>query len=220
MIQALALFVVTALPQEANTLSHAEVKEGWKLLFDGSTTKGWKNFKSETIRPGWGVRNGTLATIDPNNAGDIVTEGKYEWFELQIDVNMEPGQNSGILFRVADTGEASWHSGPEIQIYDSKQPGQQITGFLYQLYSSKVDTAKPAGEWNHLVIHIAKDKCFTEVNGTRYYEYVIDSEEFWALVKKSKFSEWPDFAKLKKGRIGIQGDHGKVAFRNIKIRTL
>ncbi len=219
MIHALALFAVSALPQEFNTLSQNEIKEGWKLLFDGSTTNGWKNFKSDAIRPGWGVKDGTLATIDPGNAGDIVTVDKYEWFELQIDIRLEAGQNSGILFRVADTGIASWHSGPEIQIYDGKPPAQ-VTGYLYQLYDAKEDASKPVGEWNHMVVHIAKDKCYTELNGVRYYEFVIDSEDFWARVKKSKFNEWPDFAKLKKGRIGIQGDHGKVAFRNIKIKTL
>ncbi|MEQ1823513.1 MAG: DUF1080 domain-containing protein [Fimbriimonadaceae bacterium] len=220
MIQAFALFAATALPQDINTLSKAEKNEGWKLLFDGTSTKGWQNFKSDTISSGWGVKDGTFTILDPGRAGDIVTADKYEWFELQLEFNMQPGQNSGILFRVADTGEASWHSGPEIQIYESSQPGAQISGFLYELYSTKTPASKPAGEWNHFRIHIAKDKCWTEVNGVRYYEFVIDSEDFWARVKKSKFNEWPDFAKLKMGRIGIQGDHGKVAFRNIKIKTL
>jgi hypothetical protein len=67
---------------------------------------------------------------------------------------------------------------------------------------------------------IAPNKCFTEINGQRYYEFVYGSEDFWSRVKKSKFAEFPNFAKLPTGRIAIQGDHGVVSFRNMKIRPI
>jgi hypothetical protein len=218
MIAALTAALVV---QSMNTLTPEEVKEGWKLLFDGKSTKGWHNFKSKTIGKGWVVKDGVLTSADPSHAGDIVTDEKFDWFELTLDVNIGKGENSGVMFHVADDGEATWHSGPEVQIYDHPfEKGVETTGFLYQLYDTPTDASKPAGEWNTLRIIVAPDKCETYVNGVKYYEYVLGSPDFWARVKKSKFAEHPQFAKLNKGTIAIQGDHGKVSFRNIKIRPI
>jgi hypothetical protein len=218
MIAALTAVLVI---QSANTLTPSEVKSGWRLLFDGKTTTGWHNFKSDSIRAGWQVKDGTLTTADPSNAGDIVTTDKFDWFELTLDFNLGKGQNSGIMFHVADDGLATWHSGPEIQIYDHKaEPGVQVSGYLYELYAPTVDASKPAGEWNHMRILISPKKCETELNGVKYYEYVLNSPDFKARVAKSKFAAFPGFAKLDKGTIAIQGDHGQVSFRNIKIRPI
>jgi hypothetical protein len=204
-----------------NTLSAAEVNAGWKLLFDGKTTKGWTNYKSDTIKAGWTVKDGVLTCSDPENAGDIVTKDNYDWFELTLEFNLGKGQNSGIIFHATDEGKTVWQSGPEVQLYDHPaEPGVQITGYLYELYDSKVDAQKPAGEWNKMRIVISPSKCATYVNDVKYYEYVLGSEEFWARVAKSKFSEYPYFAKSNTGKIALQGDHGVVSFRNIKIRPI
>lgn len=218
-VTAILAAIVLLMPD--NALTAAERRAGWKLLFDGKTTNGWTNFKSTKLNTGWQVKDGTLAVVDENNAGDIVSAGKFDWFELSLDFKLGPGQNSGVMFRVADSGEATWHSGPEVQLYDHKmEPGVQITGFLYELYPSKVDAAKPGGQWNHLRMLVSPKKCQTDVNGVKYYEYVIDSPDFWSRVAKSKFNAFPGFAKTKKGRIAIQGDHGVVSFKNMKIREI
>ncbi|MBL8064862.1 MAG: DUF1080 domain-containing protein [Chthonomonadaceae bacterium] len=202
-----------------NTLTKQEINEGWTLLFDGATSAGWHNFKKTTVASGWKVVEGALTVVEPEKAGDICTDKKFEWFELKIDFKLEPGQNSGIMFHVADSGEATWHSGPEIQIYDHPiQDGVETTGFLYQLYKSEADASKPAGQWNHFDILVSKETCWTKLNGVKCYEYQLGSEDFWARVAKSKFAEHPEFAKSNSGSIAIQGDHGKVAFKNIKIR--
>lgn len=217
----LAVIAATALLQTPNTISAYEKQNGWKLLFDGKTTKGWTNYKSKTIGKGWVVKDGVLTIEDAGTAGDIATTGMYDWFELSLEFNMAQGQNSGIMFRVTDEGDYPWYSGPEVQIYDHPvQEGVETTGYLYQLYHASQDASRPAGEWNIMRIHIAKDKCWTSLNGVKLYEYVYGSEDFWARAKKSKFNVYPQFAKAKTGRIAIQGDHGNVSFRNIKIKNL
>lgn len=217
----IAPLVALVLMQTDNTLTADEAKAGWKLLFDGKSTAGWHNFKQKGIRSGWKVVEGVLTITDPENAGDIVTDEKFDWFELLIDVKLGKGQNSGIMYHVADDGEATWHSGPEIQLYDHPfEKGVETTGFLYQLYTSATDAAKPAGEWNTLRILVSPEKCQTDVNGVKYYEYVLNSDDFKARVAKSKFAKFPNFAKLPTGRIAIQGDHGEVSFKNIKIRPI
>lgn len=207
--------------QGLNTLTPAETKAGWKLLFDGQTTKGWHNFKSKTVGPGWTVKDGVLTSSDPHTAGDIVTDQKFTWFELELDFNMGKGENSGIIFHAADTGGAMWHTGPEIQLFDNPSNRKvQQAGWLYELYPATVDAYKPAGEWNHLRLVISKEKCSTFMNGVKYYDFVLGSDDFKARIAKSKFKNMPGFGTQGTGTIGIQGDHGNVSFRNIKVRVL
>ena len=78
----------------------AEKAAGWQLLFNGTNFDGWHNFKRDDIRPGWQVTNGMLSCVNPHQAGDIVTTGQYDWFELQLDYNITPAGNSGIMFHV------------------------------------------------------------------------------------------------------------------------
>ena len=217
----LTVIAAIAFAQQINTLTPAEKRHGWKLLFDGKTTKGWHNFRQTTIGSGWQVIDGVLTCADPGKAGDIVTDEKYDWFELDVDFKLTKGGNSGIMVHCADQGETMWFSGPEIQIYDDHgEPGAQKNGFLYDIYDSKVDSAKPCGEWNHFHIVISKKKCSTTLNGVKYYDWVWGSKEFFDKVKTTKFADLPLFGKLDKGTIGIQGDHGVVSFRNIKLRPL
>jgi hypothetical protein len=58
------------------------------------------------------------------------------------------------------------------------------------------------------------------MNGTKYFEYVLGSDDFNARVAKSKFGKMPFFHKSNSGYISLQGDHGQVSFRNIKIRPI
>ena len=224
-----ALQVTAADDAKLNTLTDAEKAAGWKLLFNGKDLSGWHNFKKEGIRPGWQVKDDTLACVDPHNAGDIVTTDKFAWFELELDFNMSEGANSGIIFHVTDEGGAVWATGPEIQLEDNAKAGDpQKCGWLYGLYKptddpatgKPIDATKPAGQWNHLRIVISPEKCLHEMNGVKYVEYVLGSDDFKARVAKSKFGSMPKFAKSDSGYLALQGDHGQVSFRNIKVRPL
>jgi hypothetical protein len=212
-----------------NTLTAQEKAAGWKLLFDGTGFSGWHNFKKEGVRPGWQVKDGTLACVDPHNAGDIITPDEFTWFELQLDYNISEGGNSGIMFHVTEDGGAAWETGPEFQLEDNAKAGDpQRCGWLYALYQPPVDAktgkpldaTKPAGEWNHVRLLISPTKCEHTINGVSYFTYVLGSEDFNARVAKSKFAKMPKFAKTGHGHIALQGDHGQVSFRNIKIRAL
>ena len=212
-----------------NTLTAAEKAEGWKLLFDGKSLDGWHNFKSKDVKPGWEVKDGTLMCVDPHNAGDIITADKYDWFELQVDYNISKGGNSGIIFRIGDKGGAVWQTGPELQLQDNQNAKDpQLSGWLYDLYKPEIDpktgnpldATKPHGEWNHVRLLVSPDKCVHEMNGVKYIEYVWGSDDFKAHIAKSKFKDMEGFAKQPSGYIGLQGDHGQVSFRNIKIRPI
>jgi hypothetical protein len=214
---------------DINTLTPAEKSAGWILLFNGTSFDGWHNFKQEGVKPGWQVKDGALVCADPHNAGDIVTTGKFKWFELQLDYNISEAGNSGIMFHVTDEGGAVWATGPEFQLEDNVKAADQIRcGWLYALYQppddpktgKPLDATKPVGEWNHVRLLISPEKCVHEINGVKYFEYVLGSDDFNARVAKSKFSKMPKFAKSDTGYIALQGDHGSVSFRNIKVRPI
>jgi|694.fasta_scaffold22541_6 glucose/arabinose dehydrogenase len=213
---------------EENTLSDSEKKSGWKSLFDGKTTKGWRNYNKKEISNGWQVKDGALTRVD-KGAGDIITAEKYEEFELSLEYKISKGGNSGIMFHVIEQAGPPWHSGPEIQIQDNvdgRDP--QKAGWLYQLYQPSIDpkTAKPidatksVGQWNHVNLIIAKDKCELNMNGIRYWTCKLGSPDWNERLAKSKFAKLEMFAKAGQGFICLQ-DHGDmVSYRNIKVRTL
>ncbi len=218
-------------PSVGNSLTEAETKAGWKLLFDGKSLDGWHNFKRKDTRPGWQVKDGMLTCVDPTNAGDIVTADKYGWFELSLEYNISKAGNSGIMFHVTDQGNATWATGPEIQLEDNayaKDP--ERCGWMYQLYKPAIDpktdkpfdATKPVGEWNLIRIVIAPPpaKSEVDVNGMKYYDFVYNSDDFKDRIAKSKFRTMKNFAKSDTGYIGLQGDHGSVSFRNIKVRPI
>ena len=217
--------------QPANQLTDDEKKAGWKLLFDGKTFAGWHNFKRDDVRPGWKVKDGAMVCADPRNAGDLVTTDQYDWFELSIEYNISEAGNSGILFHVTNEGRSTWSTGPEIQLEDNqKARDPERCGWMYQLYKPEndpktgkpVDATKPVGEWNHVRVLIAPPPAKSEVavNGVKYYDFVYGSDDFKARIAKSKFKDMPGFAKSDTGFIALQGDHGAISFRNIKLRSI
>ncbi|MEN6576038.1 MAG: family 16 glycoside hydrolase [Phycisphaerales bacterium] len=212
-----------------NILTEEEKAAGWKLLFNGTDLTGWHNFRREDVRPGWQIKDGVLVCADPQNAGDLCTNDPYDWFELQIEYNISPAGNSGIMYHVTDEGRSAWATGPEFQLEDNAAAADPVRcGWLYALYQppadpstgKTLDATKPAGQWNHIRLLISPTKCAHVVNGVTYFEYVLGSEDFQQRVAASKFSRMPLFAKSDRGYIALQGDHGQVSFRNIKIRPI
>ncbi|MGC4003847.1 MAG: DUF1080 domain-containing protein [Pirellulales bacterium] len=222
-----------ALAEDApNTLTDAEKQAGFKLLFDGKSTDGWRNYGKKEIGKGWQVADGALSKPE-KGAGDIITNDEYGAFELLIDYKIGKGGNSGLMYHVKETDKAPYFTGPEIQVQDNKDGHDpQKAGWLYQLYPapSGVDATKPAGEWNTLRVLITPDKCEQYVNGVKYCEYVKGSKDWDEKVGKSKFAKWEGkdvktgemvgFGKPTTGYLCLQ-DHGDpVSFRNIKIRPI
>lgn len=230
----LCLFLLVQFANAQNTLSKQEKKEGWKLLFDGKTLKGWRNFKSKTIGETWSVSDGAIHLnktqkegFQVKGGGDIVTENEYENFEFSIEWKIAPCGNSGIIFNVVEAPEYQyvWQTGPEMQVLDNAcHPDAKIekhrAGNLYDLIASATESVKPANEWNVAKIISNKGHLELWLNGVKQVETTMFTPEWEAMIKGSKFKEMPCFGKSKKGRISLQ-DHGDLVwYRNIKIKEL
>lgn len=230
---ALAALLLTAAPLLAdpalNQLTAEESASGWKSLFDGrDASANWRGFKKETLPPGWVVRDGALirdASI--KQGGDIITKEEYENFEFSCEWRISPGGNSGVMFKVLETAVKPAFSGPECQIQDDTAGHDpQKSGWCYAMYPASVETTKPVGEWNLMVIKCQRVSpghyhCEHWMNGTKYVDYEIGSDDWKARVAMSKFAPMPEWSKAASGHIALQ-DHGgtEVAFRNLKIKVL
>src|SRR5258708_7111932 len=198
---------------------------GWKSLFDGKTTAGWRGYRQKTLPDGWQVVDGALTRV--GKGGDIVSDGEFENFELTLDWKIAPGGNSGIFYRVVEHDEDTemWMAAPEYQLIDDTgYPGKlkptQKTAANYDLQPPGVDATRPAGSWNSTRILVNGSHVEHWLNGQLIVAYELWSDEWNRLVAQSKFKDHPRYARARKGRIGIQ-DHGAAAsFRNIRIREL
>jgi hypothetical protein len=206
-----------------NTLTPAEKKAGWRLLFDGATLSGWRGYKTETPA-GWNVQDGALV-LAAGRKGDLVTVEQFGDFELSLEWKISAGGNSGIIYRVGLGDPAPARSGPEYQLLDNarakdNQIPTHFAGALYDLVAPPRDVTRPVGEWNEARVRIQGWKIEHWLNGTKVAEADLSSPAGKALVAGSKFKTWPRFATLARGHITLQ-DHGdSVSFRNVKIREL
>ena len=218
---AAALLAATAAHAADNTLTAAEKKAGWTLLFDGRTTHGWRGFKAKAPDPGWTVQDGVLAP-DPRTSKDIISTGEYGDFELAFEWRISPRGNSGVMFHVAEVGEETYWSGPEYQILDNARPvpPAERAGGLFALYAPSEDRTRPVGEFNEGRIVVRQGHVEHWLNGVKVTEYDLGSPEFKAKVAASKFKAWPPFAASPGGHIALQNHGDAVGFRNIRIRPL
>jgi len=220
----------------SNTLTERERKDGWKLLWDGKTTGGWRGAKIDKFpEEGWVIKDGILSVLnsggaESRNGGDIITTKKYKDFELLVEFKITEGANSGIKYFVDPelNKEEGSAIGCEFQILDDdKHPdaklgvaGNRTCAGLYDLIAPINKRFSAVGEWNHARIIVKGNHVEHWLNGFKTVEYERGTQIWRALVSNSKYKIWPNFGESSEGYILLQ-DHGnEVSFRSIKIREL
>lgn len=210
-------------PVPHNTLTDAELAEGWALLFDGSSTAGWHNYGQPGIRDGWQAIDGEMVHV--GGGGDIVTNQVFQDFEMVMDWKVEEGGNSGVFIHANESAPRIFEGAPEMQILDDAvhPDGQNpltSAGANYAIHPAPRGVVHPAGEWNSIRIRVEGARIQQWMNGQVIVDYERWTPEWEALVAASKFQQWPVYGTYREGPIGLQ-DHGdRVYFRNIKARVL
>ncbi|MBC7829671.1 MAG: DUF1080 domain-containing protein [Chitinophagaceae bacterium] len=227
--------VVNLIP---NSLTKYEIKNGWKLLFDGSSMKGWRSANRDSFpEKGWEIKDGAMNVLPFNggestNGGDIVTQEQFSAFDLTFEFKYVAGANSGLKYFVtlAENNKGS-AIGLEYQVLDDKlhpdakagRDGNRTLASLYDLITAKKQERflKPVGQWNQGRIVVYPNNHVEHfLNGIKVLEYERGSQAFRDLVAISKYKVWPNFGEAPKGRILLQDHGGAVGFRSIKIKTL
>ena len=207
----------------------------WTVLFDGTSFDGWKEYQSDKVSDNWKIEDGAMVLHSPKERKkgeqhNLVSKKQFTNFILSLDWKISEGGNSGVMWGVKEDekyGEP-YQTGPEIQVIDNERhpdakvgPSHQA-GALYDMKGASKDVAKPAGEWNNMVITVNhdKNKGSVELNGEEIVTFPLDNDEWNTMVSKSKFADWDGFGKSVHGEIALQ-DHGNmVSYRNIKIKEL
>ena len=229
------VYVANLIP---NSLSGYEVQDGWKLLFDGKSSEGWKGAYKKTFpEKGWEIKDGILKVLpsaggESTNGGDIVTKEEFSAFDLSFEFKITPGANSGVKYFVTlsenNPGSAI---GLEYQVLDDTlHPdakmginGNRTLASLYDLIKANKQSRfiKQPGGWNTgRIIVYPNNHVEHYLNGVKVLEYERGSQAYRDLVAISKYKVWKDFGEAKQGHILLQ-DHGnEVSYRSIKIRPL
>lgn len=219
----------------SNTLTDQQKADGWMLLFDGQTTKGWHKYGGEPVGSAWKVTDGVLH-VDASEkdgwqikgGGDIVTDEEFENFHLKLEWKIDTCGNSGVMFYIHEDSvkyKHPWMTGPEMQILDNAchpdaKIGKHKAGDLYDILAGTPDMSKPALEWNQVEIKCVNGALEFYFNGTKIVSTTMWDDAWKEGLKTTKWKDHKDFSTYKKGRIGLQ-DHGNnVWFRNIMIKKL
>jgi len=208
---------------DPNTLTDAERAAGWRLLFDGKTTKGWvevtgKPFPSNS----WTIENACLKAL-PRDDGfqDIRTVEAFRSFELEWDWKMNAKGNSGVKYLIQKVDE--WNNkqgrqararGLEYQLADDANDDAassvtRVAGALYSIFAPMPKVTPKIGDFNHSRLVTDGDRVEHWLNGTRVVEFRLNAPEVQKL--------YPGIA-AKESPISLQNHQSEVWFRSIKIR--
>ena len=225
-----------------NELTPAQQRAGWRLLFDGTTLRGWRGIAQDSVSSAiWRVEDGAIHRVPTRSAArlpdgqpaadaDLMTDSTWRDFELVFQWRVAPGANSGVKYNVSEE-------------LSRQTPNRAALGFEYQVLDdslnddNKVETHRaaalydlvppnaykrlaPVGEWNRSAIIIRGNHGEHWLNGARVVAYDIGTPQFDSLLTASKFRGIAGFAERRAGHIVLQ-DHGdEVWYRNVKIREL
>lgn len=239
-------YVLVEKPQ-VNLEDFTKDKDGWYVIFDGTSFKGWRGYNKDAVPARWTIEDGALkfngsgiGEAQEEDGGDIIFAHKFKNFELAFDWKVAKGSNSGVFFYAQEIkGEPIYISSPEYQILDNLnhedanqgENGNRQSASLYDMIPAKPQNAKPFGEWNTGSITVSKGSVFHKQNGKTVVEYHLWTPKWNELIKNSKFAPGGDFplafslltnlgGENREGYIGFQDHSDDVWFKNIRVRII
>jgi len=197
---------------------------GWRALLEAHSAPEWRGWKEPGLPAGWHVDDGVLHKDGP--VDDLVTNGEYGSFELELEWKIGRAGNSGIFYRGTREYDHIYWSAPEYQLLDdaNAEDGKSpltAAGSDYALCGVPPGVARSFDQWNRARLVVRGSHVEHWLNGIKVVEYELGSADWKQRVAASKFSRYPGYGLAARGLIGIQGDHpGALAVRHIRIREL
>ena len=218
-------------PQQNNVLTEQEKSDGWKLLFNGTTLDGWRDFNGDKLTGPWIVENGTMKAEGhgSDESGYIVTTERFDNFILEWDWKISKAGNSGVLYHVLEGKRFNvpYITGPEYQLIDnenfpSKLGELHTCGADYEMYTPDQTKLKinSAGQWNTSRIVFDNGHVEYWMNNEKIVEFEAWTPDWFNRKNSGKWGSTPEYGLSDIGAICFQ-DHGyPIWFRNIKIKSL
>jgi hypothetical protein len=207
-----------------NTLTAAEKKAGWVLLFDGQTLNGWRPYANKPAG-GWEVKDGTLHAIAKVKGVELITEKKYDNFEFSWEWKLPPAGNNGVKYFVTEKRPGA--PGHEYQMIDDDAPkwaklhAESKTASFYEVLPPAADRPlNPPGQWNRSRLVVRGQTVEHWLNDRKVLTYELGSAAVKAGIAKSKFNKFPDFGEKLRGHVMLTYHQDDCWYKNIKIREL
>jgi len=189
----------------------------WRSLLEDHSAPAWRGWKEPGLPAGWHVEGGVLSK--DGKVDDLVTDGTFGNFELELEWKIGKAGNSGIFYRGTREYDHIYWSAPEYQLLDDEntEDGKSrltAAGSDYALYGAPAGVVLPFDQWNKSRLVVKGNHVEHWLNGKKVVQY-----ERTSRVAASKFSSYPNYGLAVAGLVGIQGDHpGTLAIRGIRIR--
>ncbi len=229
------LLSLNAYSQALNTLTAAEKKEGWKLLFDGKDLQGWHAYNGKAPGSAWLIEDGAIKLNVPEragnkakNGGDIVIDDVVNGdFEFKAEWKVSKYANSGIFFFVQESpNNKNMHdTGLELQVIDDKiyegaKENTHRASDFFGIANARLREGNPQGEWNKIHFIVKKGKLTVYQNEFMVQEHDLNGTDWKQRVANSGLKAAPIAKGNYNGRIGLQDWGSTVWYRNIKLRKL
>ena len=228
------------LDMEQVDLSEFPVDEdGYTVIFDGTSTKGWRGYGQNRLPSKWGIEDGCLVfhgtgggEAQEGDGGDIIFAHKFKNFEFELEYKVTKGANSGIFYLAQEV--KSIHNGeevmepiyiscPEYQVLDNEnhpdaklgKDGNRKASSLYDMIPANPQNAKPYGEWNKAKIMVYQGTVVHYQNDENVLEYHLWTQKWTDMLQASKFSEeaWPLAFELL-NNCGGENHEGYIGFQD------
>jgi len=221
---ALSLSVSGLFAGEINSLTKAEEKAGWQLLFEGKDLNThWRNIgQKEVSGKGWVIEKGILVKQEGKAAGNLLTRRTWTDYEFAWEWKIGPKGNNGVKYMVLEKRGAIGH---EYQMIDDRhwqQKPMSQTGTFYVVLPREVKLTEPVriDKWNQSRIKVEGKKVEHWLNGQKILTYSLGSDRVLEGVAQSKFKKFPGFGKKVTGHILLTDHKDRCEFRNLKIREI
>ena len=191
--------------------------DGYVVLFDGKSFKGWRGYGKEGVPSRWTIDDGAIkfngaggGEAQTGDGGDIIFDHKFKNFELEVEWKVSKGGNSGIFYLAREIKsvkdgnervEPIYISCPEYQVLDNENhpdaklgiDGNRQSASLYDMIAAVPQNSKPYGEWNTARIMVYKGTVVHAQNGVNVLEYHLWTPQWTEMLENSKFSSerWP-----------------------------
>ena len=209
---------------EINSLTKAEEKAGWQLLFEGKDLNThWRNIgQKEVTGKGWVIEKGVLVKQEGKAAGNLLTRRTWTDYEFAWEWKIGPKGNNGVKYMVLEKRGAIGH---EYQMIDDRhwqQKPMSQTGTFYVVLPREVKLTEPVriDKWNQSRIKVEREKVEHWLNGQKILTYSLGSDRVLEGVAQSKFKKFPGFGKKVTGHILLTDHKDRCEFRNLKIREI
>jgi hypothetical protein len=197
--------ITTALAFIITAAVAADTDAGFKPLFNGKDTGGW-HLRRKDGHNSWKVENGVLKNIvkQGEHGTDLVTDDKFWNFTVRYEYMVPDNSNSGFYLRGRH----------ELQILGDYKKGQPVKNGNASIYNFKAPdkfVSKPSNEWQTVEATMIGNKITVVQNGVKIHDNVECKVATGSEIDKNVDQAGPLF---------LQGDHGTVFFRNIRIKEL